>query len=64
MKSSIVCRGSTTVTWVSRALKIVAYSMPMTPAPTTMSDRGTEAISSSSSLSMIDLPSKGMVVGR
>ncbi len=36
MKSRKVSRVSTRVTGTSSALKIVAYSMPMTPAPTTV----------------------------
>ena len=40
MKSSIVVFGSITVTCVSSALKIVAYSIPTTPAPMTTSERG------------------------
>ena len=43
-KSSIVWRFSTTVTLVPSAANIDAYSMPMTPAPTTTIDCGTWSI--------------------
>ena len=39
-KSSIVSRFSTTVTLVPSAANIEAYSMPMTPAPTTTIEVG------------------------
>ena len=39
-KSSRRFRLSMTVTLIPRAAKIEAYSSPMTPAPTTVSDRG------------------------
>ena len=40
MKSRIWSRGSISVTGTSSAEKIVAYSTPMTPAPTTVRLRG------------------------
>ena len=44
-------RGSTSVTCTSSAVKIVAYSTPMTLAPTTVRLRGTRVSSTISSLS-------------
>ena len=41
--SSMWSRRSTTVTLLPRAAKIDAYSIPMTPAPTTTSDAGTRS---------------------
>ena len=40
-KSSMAARFSTTVTLVPSAANIDAYSMPITPAPTTTMDAGT-----------------------
>ena len=40
MNSRIWSRGSISVTGTSSALKMVAYSMPITPAPTTVRLRG------------------------
>ena len=41
-KSSMLSRFSTTVTLVPSAANIDAYSMPMTPAPTTTIDAGSD----------------------
>ncbi len=48
----------------SRALKIVAYSTPITPAPITTMERGTFLICSRPSLSMMVSSSNGMFAGR
>ena len=52
--SSIRSRFSTTVTLVPRAANMDAYSMPITPAPTTTIERGT--------LSRLMMPSESMIV--
>ena len=64
MNSSMVGRGSTSVTATSSALKIVAYSTPITPAPTTVRLRGRRGISRISSLSSTLVPSNGTPSGR
>jgi hypothetical protein len=50
--SSICGRFSTTVTRVPRAANIDAYSMPITPAPTTTSEAGTRCSVRTASESM------------
>ena len=57
-------RCSTTVTLVPSAANIDAYSMPMTPAPTTTMDVGTRSIPSIWSESTMVTPSKSTVSGR
>ena len=52
------------VTGTSSALKIVAYSSPMTPAPITVRLRGTFGVTMKSSLSSTLWPLKGMPFGR
>ena len=63
-KSRIVSRGSTSVTGTSSAEKIVAYSTPITPAPTTVSVRGRCSSSRISSLSNTRRRSNGTFAGR
>jgi hypothetical protein len=62
--SSIRSRDSTTVTLVPRAANMDAYSMPITPAPTTIIDCGTRSRARMPSESMIVLPSNSTVGGR
>ena len=54
--SSILSRCSMTVTLVPRAANMDAYSMPMTPAPATIIERGMRSSSSTPSESMIVAP--------
>ncbi len=61
---SIWSVGSSTVTLMSSALKIEAYSRPITLAPITVSWRGIIARSRISSLSTTLTPSKPMCAGR
>ena len=63
-KSSIVGRFSTTVTLVPSAANIDAYSMPMTPAPTTTIDDGTLSMPRIWSESTMVSPSNSTVAGR
>ncbi len=63
-KSRNVPLGSIKVTGTSKALKMVAYSMPITPAPITVRLRGTQGMAIRSSLSSTCLPSKGIEGGR
>ena len=63
-KSSMLMRFSTTVTLVPRAANMDAYSMPITPAPTTTIDRGTRSRWMMPSESMIVFSSKATVEGR
>ncbi len=63
MKSSMVGRASTSATATSSALKMVAYSTPMTPAPMTVRLRGRRGISTISSLSKMLVPLNGTPVG-
>ena len=62
--SSIRSRRSTTVTLVPSAANMEAYSMPMTPAPTTTIERGTCSRWMIPSESMIVLSSKATLAGR
>jgi hypothetical protein len=62
--SSIRSRRSTTVTLVPSAANIEAYSMPITPAPTTTIDRGTRSRWAIPSESMIVRSSKSTLDGR
>ena len=62
--SSIRSRRSTTVTLVPSAANIEAYSMPITPAPTTTIDGGTWSMSRIWSESTTVRPSKSTVDGR
>ena len=64
MNSRKFSRGSMIVTGTSSAEKIVAYSMPMTPAPTTVRLRGTCGSVAMSSLSKTFLPLNGIPGGR
>ncbi len=64
MKSRKLPRGSIRVTGTSSALKMVAYSTPMTPAPMTVRLRGTFGVATMSSLSRTLVPLKGMLSGR
>ncbi len=64
MKSRKFSRGSISVTGTSRAEKIVAYSMPMTPAPTTVRLRGTLGSLAMSSLSKTLVLLNGIFFGR
>ena len=57
-------RFSTTVTLVPRAANMDAYSMPITPAPTTTIERGTRSRWMMPSESMIVLSSKATLDGR
>ena len=63
-KSSIRSRFSTTVTLVPRAANMVAYSMPITPAPTTTIERGTRSRLMMPSESMMVFSSKATLDGR
>jgi hypothetical protein len=63
-KSSIRSRCSTTVTRVPRAANIEAYSIPITPAPTTTIDRGMARSERIPSESMIRSSSKSTLAGR
>ncbi len=63
-KSSIVDRRSTTVTLVPSAANIEAYSMPITPAPTTTIDDGTLSRPRIWSESTMVAPSNSTVSGR
>ena len=49
---------------MSSALRIDAYSTPMTPAPTTTTLRGKSFMRRISSLSTTVTPSNGMLLGR
>ena len=62
--SSIRSRDSTTVTLVPSAANIEAYSMPMTPAPTTTIVRGTSAMCRMPSESTTRFSSKSIDAGR
>ena len=62
-KSSILSRRSTTVTFVPSVANIEAYSIPITPAPTTTIDRGTRSRWMIPSESMIVLSSKSTLDG-
>ena len=62
--SSICGRFSTTVTRVPSAENMDAYSMPMTPAPTTTMEPGTCCMPSTPSESMTWLPSNSIWAGR
>ena len=62
--SSMRIRFSTTVTLVPRAANMDAYSMPITPAPTTTIERGTRSRWLMPSESMIVLSSKATLGGR
>ncbi len=62
--SSIRGRCSTTVTLVPRAANIDAYSMPITPAPTTTIERGMCLRSRIWSESTMVAPSNSTVAGR
>ncbi len=57
-------RGSMMVTGTSSAEKMVAYSMPMTPAPTTVRLRGTCGSLAMLSLSKMLRSLNGTVFGR
>ena len=59
MKSRKLSRGSTSETATSSALKMVAYSTPMTPAPITVKLRGSCVSSTISSLSRMLLAVEG-----
>ena len=63
-KSSMVSRFSTTVTLVPSAAKIEAYSMPITPAPTTTIEVGMKSRRTISSESSTRSQSKSMPSGR
>ena len=63
-KSSILSRRSTTVTLVPSAANIEAYSMPITPAPTTTMLRGTACRLMTPSESTIVRSSKSTLSGR
>ena len=52
---------SISVTRTPRVAKKLAYSRPMTPAPTTASDRGKSSMDRMSSLVNTRFPSKGML---
>ncbi len=62
--SSIRSRRSTTVTLVPRAANMEAYSMPMTPAPTTTIESGTRSRSRMPSESTMVDPSNSTLSGR
>ena len=64
MKSRNVSRGSISVTATSSALKIVAYSTPITPAPITVMLRGRRGISMMPSPSNTVSSSNGTWSGR
>ena len=57
-------RASTTVTLVPSAANIEAYSMPITPAPTTTIEAGTLSMPRIWSESTIVSPSNSTVAGR
>ncbi len=59
-----MARFSTTVTFVPSAANMEAYSMPITPAPTTTIEDGTRSMFRIWSESTIVSPSKSTVVGR
>ena len=64
MKSRNEARGSTSDTLTSSAEKMVAYSTPITPAPTTVRLRGRRGRSTISSLSSTLVPLNGTSAGR
>ena len=62
-KSKIVSLDSISVTGISKALKMEAYSTPITPPPTTAILYGTRFIFKISSLSKTETPSNGIKSG-